>query len=547
MDRSVWILLVEGRRSVHRKVSQQLEGIKFELVTVAGWRSAVERISRQRFDLILMGPEIEHPNRLNLISTVMASYPMPAVLVFIQPGQEHFAVEALRLGASDYIIQDREERYLHLLPMVITNILRRRQLEQEKISMLNTLKQRNLVLTSLNRIGGELTSILEPDRLINRLMRAAIDILNAEGGSLWLWSDDQKNTLVCRAVLHRAGTPPLLGVERHASEGIVGWVSMNNQSTILDRVDRDKRFSREVDQQINFETRMLMAVPLRIRDRAIGVLEFVNKLNGRFDEDDLVVAETLAATAATALENARLVDQLRLHTNDLEERNEELDAFGYTLAHDLQNILARIAGFAELIESEFQSDEIAMSPDQLRRSATLISRNSRKMSTIIDALLLFSSVRDAEVTFSPIQMETIIGEVMERLKERIEEVDSFITLPDQWPTALGYAPWVEEIWYNYLSNALKYGGSPPEIELNASLKSDSKYICFWVSDKGPGVNQEFIHNLFRPYKQHNPANRDGYGLGLSIVARIVKRMGGDVGYKTQPEGGSCFYFTLPVA
>lgn len=547
VDHLVYILLVDGRRSIYRKITQHFAGTHYDWVTAGDHLAALEKISRRRFELILLGPDVAHEQRLNIISIVNAIHPSPTVLVSIFPGQEDLAVEALQRGASNYIIEDENDGFLTLLPMVVANILRRRQLEHEKASMLNLLKQRNLVLTSLNRIGSELTSILEPERLINRLMRAAIEIVNAEGGSLWLIEDESPEKLVCRAVLHRTNAPPLIGVERHKNEGIVGWVATHNQCTILDHVDTDSRFSPDVDQRIKFQTRALMAVPLRLRDRVIGVLEFVNKLHGRFDEDDLVVAETLAATASTAMENARLVDKLRLYTIDLEERNEELNAFGYTLAHDLQNILARITGFADIIQNDFRGEQSQLNREQLVRASFLISRNAYKMSSIIDALLLFSSVRSAEVEFTPVCMSAILEEVFDRLADEIDTAKAIITTAKEWPKGVGYAPWIEEVWFNYLSNALKYGGIPPHIELGSHLHNNRKEICFWINDNGHGVNPEFAHNLFRPFKQYNPEAKDGHGLGLSIVARIVERMGGSVGYRTNPEGGSSFYFTLPAA
>jgi two-component system, sensor histidine kinase and response regulator len=102
---------------------------------------------------------------------------------------------------------------------------------------------------------------------------------------------------------------------------------------------------------------------------------------------------------------------------------------------------------------------------------------------------------------------------------------------------------VEEIWVNYLSNGLKYSGQPPRLKLGATKSGD--VIRFWVRDNGPGLSQEAIAKLFTPFTRlHKATVEEGHGLGLSIVQRIVKKLGGEVGVESQLGVGSVFYFTL---
>jgi signal transduction histidine kinase len=120
--------------------------------------------------------------------------------------------------------------------------------------------------------------------------------------------------------------------------------------------------------------------------------------------------------------------------------------------------------------------------------------------------------------------------------------------------AQGYGPWVEAIWANYISNALKYGGHPPRVELGATVKENG-WVRFWVSDNGPGLSPEEQARLFTPFERLHQERAKGYGLGLSIVQRIVKKLGGQVGATSPAIGakdddqrtspGSTFFFTLP--
>ncbi|NIU99771.1 MAG: hybrid sensor histidine kinase/response regulator, partial [Phycisphaerae bacterium] len=128
----------------------------------------------------------------------------------------------------------------------------------------------------------------------------------------------------------------------------------------------------------------------------------------------------------------------------------------------------------------------------------------------------------------------------------IEEYRGEIIFPKTWPVAQGYAPWIEEVWTNYLSNALKYGGRPPRLELGAKRQSDGM-IRFWVRDNGPGLKPETQATLFTEFTRLTEVRAQGHGLGLSIVRRIIEKLGGEVGFDSEnvPGQGSAFYFTLP--
>jgi len=112
---------------------------------------------------------------------------------------------------------------------------------------------------------------------------------------------------------------------------------------------------------------------------------------------------------------------------------------------------------------------------------------------------------------------------------------------------MGYAPWLEEVWANYITNALKYGGSPPEVRLGA-WRMNTGAVRFWVQDNGDGVRPEDQTRLFNAFTRLEQARARGHGLGLSIVKRIIERLNGEVGVASPglPGQGSTFYFTLPV-
>jgi len=220
---------------------------------------------------------------------------------------------------------------------------------------------------------------------------------------------------------------------------------------------------------------------------------------------------------------------------------QELVAFAHTVAHDLRDPIGLIIGFAEL-----EQRHGVASHDELRQSFQVIARVGRKMNNIIDELLLLAGVCQTEVEIKPLDMAGIVAEAQHRLVDMIHEYQATIILPDTWPEAWGYAPWVEEVWMNYLSNALKYGGRPPCIELGATVQAD-RMVRFWVRDNGPGLTPEEQNRVFTPFTRLGQARTTGHGLGLSIVRRIVEKLGGQVGVESDAalRPGSVFYFALP--
>jgi signal transduction histidine kinase len=280
---------------------------------------------------------------------------------------------------------------------------------------------------------------------------------------------------------------------------------------------------------------------LWVRDKVIGVLEAVNKLKGEFDTHDLALIETLAPSAAIALENARLVEALRQQALELQERNQDLDAFAHSVAHDLKTPLSLIIGYAEL------SKDLSMtSEEELYRNLQMIAVNGRKMGSIIANLLWLAEVSRTELEISPLDMASIVAEAQRRLVHMIKERQARISLPPAWPQAMGYAPAVEEVWVNYLSNALKYGGQPLRMALGSQMQPDGM-VRFWVRDNGPGIAPEDQARLFTPFARLDQTRAKGHGLGLSIVKRIVEKLGGQVGVESKVGQGSVFSFTLPGA
>jgi len=180
--------------------------------------------------------------------------------------------------------------------------------------------------------------------------------------------------------------------------------------------------------------------------------------------------------------------ELQTRSIELEKRNMELDAFAHTVAHDLKNPLTVITGIADLLLQHCSTTK----PTEPRyiEGLHVMVQTSQKMYSIVESILLLAGIsRKTELEIKPLEMSSILNQVTQRLAEVINEYHAEVQLPQQWPIAVGYAPWVEEIWFNYLSNGCKYGGRPPCLELGAELLTTDQVdqngvtmVRFWVRD-----------------------------------------------------------------
>lgn len=233
---------------------------------------------------------------------------------------------------------------------------------------------------------------------------------------------------------------------------------------------------------------------------------------------------------------------LQRHTGQLEEANKELEAFSYSVSHDLRAPLRHIDGFVKMLakQSEGKLDERG------RRYLDIIADSAQRMGMLIDDLLVFSRMNRAELRHSNVSMDSLVHEAVTGLQTEI--------YGRQIHWNIGALPEVEadpamlrQVWVNLISNAIKYTRPRPksEIEIGCDDSSNGEYI-FYVHDNGVGFDMQYAHKLFGVFQRlHRSDEFEGTGIGLANVSRIVHRHGGRVWAEGKPNAGATFYFALP--
>lgn len=250
----------------------------------------------------------------------------------------------------------------------------------------------------------------------------------------------------------------------------------------------------------------------------------------------------LRAEAQLRQLNSGLEDHVRARTAQLEAANRELEAFSYSVSHDLRAPLRGISGFVTILEEDYGPRLDA----EGRRVLDIIARDTKRMGQLIDDLLAFSRLKRQSLESGRIDMARLAEEVwLEITGQHTGTVPRFQL--GELPAAQGDRATLRQVWMNLLSNAVKFTSGTPDPVVTVSGATNAGRHTYRVQDNGVGFDPRFTSKLFGVFSRlHSEDEFEGTGVGLAIVQRIVHRHGGDVNAESQPGCGATFAFSLPA-
>jgi signal transduction histidine kinase len=241
--------------------------------------------------------------------------------------------------------------------------------------------------------------------------------------------------------------------------------------------------------------------------------------------------------------NATLEERVENRTAELEAANRELEAFSYSVSHDLRTPVRAIEGFAAIL----CADAVERLNAEDQRLLGVVRKSARQMGHLVDDLLAFSRMSRSELKHGTVDMGSLAAGAREELLggEAREKTDFEI---GELPHALGDAALLKQVWLNLIGNALKFsaGCERPCVEIGGRV--EGAHVEYWVTDNGVGFDPLYVHRLFKVFQRlHSSREFEGTGIGLALVYRIVLRHGGQVSAEGAVGQGATFRFTLPAA
>ena len=237
------------------------------------------------------------------------------------------------------------------------------------------------------------------------------------------------------------------------------------------------------------------------------------------------------------------MELLQQRSTALEEANQELESFSYSVSHDLRAPLRAIDGFARILMDECDGQ---LGEDGRRYTATT-SQNAARMGQLISDILDFSRMSRREIAMTPVNVTELAREVYEEVRGAAPAERNIAFHMGVLPPASGDRATLRQVWVNLLSNAVKYTGRRSEAAIEVGSSAAIGENTYWVKDNGAGFDMRCAGKLFGVFQRlHGVSEFEGTGIGLAIVKRIVTRHGGRVWAESTPGAGATFYFTLPA-
>ena len=387
-------------------------------------------------------------------------------------------------------------------------------------------------LQLLLEVSRKLGSTHHLNELLSMVMDVAIDLTNTETASILLVD---RATGQLHFVASTSGVVPQNTVV--PLEGsIAGWVVRNGRSLILDDVQNDDRYYANVDEDLSFVTRSMLAVPLATNQGTIGTLEVINKRdNTAYTSQDVALMESLASQSAVAILNAHL-----FHQSDLLAE----------LMHELKTPLMAISSASELLSRpDLPSNRTGKLVGMIKRESTRLSKMTRDF---LDFARLESG--RATIVREPVNLPIVIEDVVSISQSQASErgIEIITNVEDDLPTdastwvVIGDQDRIKQVLLNLTSNATKYNKDNGRILISCECEPE-KVVILHVTDTGPGISEEDQAHLFeRFYRIPGSEGREGSGLGLSVAQKIVEEHNGRIEVNSELGVGTVFTIVLPL-
>jgi signal transduction histidine kinase len=397
-------------------------------------------------------------------------------------------------------------------------------------------------LARLMEVSLTLNATINLDELLAHLIKAATDILDCEAASILLY-DEKRNRLFFAA---SSGSDPaqIAKIPVPIDGSLAGTIFREDKPICINDVQQDPRHFSGVSQQVDFKPTSLLGVPMRIREKGVGVLEALNKRGGEFSAEDERLLSALASQAAIAIHNARLIQALQNAYENISETDRLKSNFLALASHELRTPLGIIIGYASFLQEE--AGEVSEHAERVLAAAS-------QMRSVIEAMTSLHLLQAKGLTFKPrvVPVQQVLNAAYAEMRPIAEEMRHQVTfdLPPQSLLVTADPEKLAPAFVNILNNAVRF--TPPGGQITISARQQRGNVQVSIRDNGIGIEAGQLGKIFQEFYQvepHNTRKFGGLGIGLTISKGLIETQGGRIWAESEGPGkGAAIQVLLPPA
>lgn len=375
-------------------------------------------------------------------------------------------------------------------------------------------------------IARDLASTLDLDELLHRIVQAAADITSAEAASILLYDNTSRQLYF--QVATNIDEPTMRGLVVPLEGSLAGWMVTHRKPVRIDNAHEDPRHFANIEKTTGFLTQSLLGIPLITKNKVVGVLEVLNKREGKFSSSDENLLSVLGAQAAVAIENARLFQQSDLISE---------------FVHELRTPLASLSTATYLLLRP------EMSREQQEQIVNNIHNETLRLNALASSFLDLARLESGRVQFrkSAFNITDLLYECRDVMASKAEEehIQIIVEEPEGSPMLEADRDKIKQVVLNLLSNAIKYNRPNGSVIMKTEASEDNMRLS--VQDTGVGIPEDALVHVFEKFyrvREHE-TRATGTGLGLSICKQIIQGHGGAIEIKSKLGVGTNIIIDLP--
>lgn len=401
------------------------------------------------------------------------------------------------------------------------------------------LKDRVLQQATISRLSRFVLSGAAEEQILDEAVRAVAEALHVELAKYLELSPRQDSFVLRAAVGWPKGLVGTATIPAGGHRSYAGYVISEGHPVSVHDMSTETRFT-PMPLLIERGVASGLSVVVYGDHGTLGVLGGHSRTGRHFTEDEADFLQTVANVVSAGVLRRRGEEEVAARTTELANSNKELEAFSYSVSHDLRAPLRAIHGFSKILLEDYAE----RLDDEGRRVLGIICTNTEKMGQLIDDILAFSRLGRHDLQSSMVDMDGLARSVADELME-VEQGREIRIHIEPLPQGFGDPALLRQVWANLVSNALKFTGSKPRADITIDWDERADDILYRIRDNGAGFDMRYVETLFGVFRRLHGHEFPGTGIGLAIVKRVITRHGGTVGAEGRENEGACFTFTLP--